>query len=113
MGLSERIESVNFSRDSARLAVTGGSPGRMGEVQVWDVAKGELLLSRQVTYDTIYGGVFSPDGKLVAFGCADKTVRAIDSVTGEQKLHQGAHEDWIRATVFNPSGTHLLSAVVI
>ncbi len=110
VGLSERIESVSFSRDSARLAVTGGSPGRMGEVQVWDVAKGELLLSRQVTFDTIYGGVFSPDGKLVAFGCADKTVRAIDSVTGEQKLHQGAHEDWIRACVFNPSGTHLLSA---
>lgn len=110
VGLSERIESLNFSADSGRLAVTGGSPGRMGEVQVWDVAKGELLLSRQVTFDNIYGGVFSPDGKLVAFGCADKTVRAIDSTTGEQKLHQGAHEDWIRAVVFNPSGTHLLSA---
>lgn len=110
VGLSERIESLSFSPDSARLAVTGGSPGRMGEVQVWDVNKGELLLSRQVTYDTIYGGCFSPDGKLIAFGCADKTVRAIDSITGEQKLHQGAHEDWIRACVFNPAGTHLLSA---
>jgi mono/diheme cytochrome c family protein len=110
VGLSERIESLNFSPDSTRLAVTGGSPGRMGEVQVWDVAQGNLLLSRQVTFDDIYGGVFSPDGKLIAFGCADKTVRAIDSTTGEQKLHQGAHEDWIRACVFNPSGTHLLSA---
>ena len=110
VGLSERIESLNFSHDSARLAVTGGSPGRMGEVQVWDVAQGNLLLSRQVTFDDIYGGVFSPDGKLIAFGCADKTVRAIDSTTGEPKLHQGAHDDWIRACVFNPSGTHLLSA---
>ena len=110
VGLSERIESLNFSPDSARLAVTGGSPGRMGEVQVWDVMQGNLLLSRQVTFDDIYGGVFSPDGKLIAFGCADKTVRAIDSTTGEQKLHQGAHDDWIRACVFNPSGTHLLSA---
>ncbi len=110
VGLSERIESLNFASDSTRLAVTGGSPGRMGEVQVWDVVKGELLLSRQVTFDNLYGGVFSPDGKLIAFGCADNTVRAIDSTTGEQKLHQGAHEDWIRACVFNPSGTHLLSA---
>ncbi|MGN6546329.1 MAG: DUF1549 domain-containing protein [Aureliella sp.] len=110
IGLSERIESVAFSSDSARLAVTGGSPGRMGEVQVWDVEKGELLLSHQVTYDTVYGGAFSPDGKLVAFGCGDNTVRAIDAETGEQKLYQGAHEDWVRSCVFAPDGTHLLSA---
>lgn len=110
IGLSERIESVAFSGDSARLAVTGGSPGRMGEVQIWNVEKGELLLSHQVTYDTVYGGVFSPDGKLVAFGCGDNTVRAIDAETGEQKLYQGAHEDWVRACVFTPDGSHLMSA---
>ena len=110
IGLSERVESICFSPDSKRLAVTGGSPGRLGEVQVWNVESGELLLSHQVTYDTVYGGRFSPDGKLIAFGCSDNTVRAIDSVTGEQRLHQGAHDDWIRACVFNPKGTHVLSA---
>lgn len=110
IGLSERIESLSFSPDSHRLAVTGGSPGRLGEVQVWDVDSGELQLSHLVTYDTVYGGCFSPDGKLIAFGCTDNTVRAIDSETGEQKLHQGAHEDWVRACVFNPDGKHLVSA---
>lgn len=109
IGLSERIESVAFSHDSARLAVTGGSPGRMGEVQVWDVENAKLLLSHQVTYDTLYGGAFSPDGKLIAFGCSDNTVRAIDSESGEQKLFSGAHEDWVRACVFTPDGTHLIS----
>lgn len=110
IGLSERIESVSFSPDSKRLAVTGGSPGRMGEVQVWDVESGELKLSHQVTYDTVYGGCFSPDGKLVAFGASDNVVRAIDAETGERKLHQGAHDDWILTCVFNPSGTQLMSA---
>ncbi|MGN6133914.1 MAG: DUF1549 domain-containing protein, partial [Aureliella sp.] len=110
VGLSERIESVAFSSDSTRLAVTGGSPGRMGEVQVWDVASGKLQLSHQVTYDTLYGGTFSPDGKLVAFACSDNTVRAIDSETGQQKLYQGAHEDWPRACVFTADGSHLISA---
>ncbi len=109
IGLSERIESVAFSHDSSRLAVTGGSPGRLGEVQVWDVESAKLLLSHQVTYDTLYGGAFSPDGKLIAFGCSDNTVRAIDSETGEQKLFSGAHEDWVRACVFTPDGTHLIS----
>jgi mono/diheme cytochrome c family protein len=110
VGLSERIESLSFSPDSLRLAVTGGSPGRLGEVQVWEVTSGELLLSKQVTYDTLYGGRFSPDGQLIAFGCSDNTVRAIDSHTGEQKLHQGAHEDWIAACVFSPDGKHVVSA---
>lgn len=110
IGLSERIESVAFSPDSSRLAVTGGVPGRSGEVQIWDVASGELLISHQVSYDSVYGGCFSPNGKLVAFGCTDNTVRAIDAETGQQVLHQGAHEDWIRSVVFNPDGTHLLSA---
>ena len=41
VGLSERIESLAFSPDGKLLAVTGGSPGRFGEVQVWDVAKQE------------------------------------------------------------------------
>lgn len=109
VGLSERVQSLAFSPDSKRLAVTGGSPGRFGEVQVWDVESGALLLSHQVGYDTLFGGSFSPDGKLVAFGSADRVVRAIDSETGAQKLYQGAHEDWSLATVFNPSGTHVVS----
>lgn len=100
IGLSERIESVRFSPDGTRLAVTGGQPGRMGEVQVWDVAKRELLLSHSVTYDTVYGASWSPDGTLIAFGCADNSVRAIRADTGEQVLFQGAHSDWIRDTVF-------------
>lgn len=110
VGLSERIESISFSPDSRRLAVTGGSPGRLGEVQVWDVPSGELLLSKQITFDTVYGGCFSPDGKLVAFGCSDNTVRAIDAESGAQVLHQGAHDDWILACVFSPDGKHLVSA---
>ncbi|MCR9292805.1 MAG: DUF1549 domain-containing protein [bacterium] len=110
VGLSERIESLAFSPDSQRLLVTGGAPGRWGEVQVWNVESGELELSKRFGFDTIYGGCFSPDGKLIAFAASDNVVRAIDSSSGEQRLHQGAHEDWVLACVFNPDGKHLLSA---
>src|SRR5439155_16955597 len=45
VGQSERIESARFSPDGKLLAVTGGSPGRFGELQIWDVEKREMKLS--------------------------------------------------------------------
>ncbi len=109
VGLSERVERVRFSPDGTKLAVTGGNPARMGEVQIWNVADGALVLSRPVSFDTVYGGCWSPDGKLVAFGCTDNSLRAIDAATGEQVLFQGAHEDWVLDTVFAPKGDHVIS----
>ncbi len=109
VGLSERIESVRFSPDGTRLAVTGGLPGRMGEVQVWDMAKKKLSLSVPVTFDTVYGASWSPDGSKISLGCADNSVRAIDATTGAQVLFMGSHNDWALDTTFSSDGSHVIS----
>ncbi len=109
VGLSERIQSLAFSPDGKLLAAVGGSPARLGEVQVWNVAKRELQLSVPMTYDTLYGVSWSPDGSRIAFGCADNSVRAIDAKSGTQVLFQGAHDDWVLGTVFNKDASHLIS----
>ena len=109
VGLSERIESLAFSPDGKRLAVTGGLPARMGEVQVWEIAKRKLLLSVPVTFDTVYGASWSPDSTKIAFGCTDNSVRAIDAKTGNQVLFMGSHNDWVLDTVFSADGSHLMS----
>ncbi len=109
IGLSPRIESVRFSPDGLRIAVAGGNPGEFGEVQIWNVAERKLELSRIIGDDTIDGVSWSPDSKLVSFGCKDTTLRVIDASTGQQVLFQGAHDDWIRDTVFSADGQQLVS----
>ncbi len=81
----------------------------MGEVQVWEVARRKLLLSVPVTFDTVYGASWSPDGTKIAFGCADNTVRTIDAKTGEQVLFMGSHNDWVLDMVFSADGSHVIS----
>ncbi len=109
VGMSERVESVRFSPDGKLLAVTGGLPARMGEVQVWDVEDRKLKLSAPVGFDTLYGASWSPDGKLIAFGCADNTIRAVSAKSGKEVLYQGSHNDWPLDTVFSVKGTHVIS----
>ncbi|MCE9609230.1 MAG: hypothetical protein K8R23_03280, partial [Chthoniobacter sp.] len=109
VGLSERIQTVRFSPDGKRLVACGGRPAQMGEVQIWDVEKRRLALSVPVGFDTLYGAAWSPDGKLVSFGCPDNALRAIDAATGAQVLQQSSHSDWVLGTVFTQKGDQLVS----
>ena len=78
-------------------------------MQIWDVAKRKLRTATPVTFDTLYGISWSPDGSKVAFGCADNTVRAVDPLTGRQVLQMGTHSDWVLGTAFSRDGLHLAS----
>ncbi len=109
VGLSERIQAVRFSPDGKRLAACGGRPAQMGEVQIWDVEKRKLTLSAPIGFDTVYGINWSPDGKVVSFGCSDNSVRAIDADTGQQVLLLISHSDWVLGTVFSQKGDQLVS----
>ncbi|MCE9607522.1 MAG: DUF1553 domain-containing protein [Planctomycetia bacterium] len=109
VGVAERIEKVKFSPDGTKLAVSGGLPARVGEIQVWDVATKKLLLSTSLSFDSLYGVSWSPDGKSIACGCGDNSVRVVDAATGKQTLYMGSHNDWALDTVFSTDGSHLVS----
>jgi len=109
IGLSERIQSLRFSPDGKWLAVAGGNPARFGEVQIWDAAKRKLTVSAPISYDTLYGVSWSPDSKLIAFGCPDNTVRAIEASSGKQVVQMGSHSDWPMSTTFSTKGDHIVS----
>lgn len=109
VGMSERVQSVRFSPDGKRLAAAAGRPAQMGEVQIWDVEKRQLLQSVPYGFDTVYGISWSPDNKLVSFGSPDKSVRAIEAETGKMVLQQSSHEDWVLDTAFTQKGDQLVS----
>ena len=52
---------------------------------------------------------FSPDGKQVVSGSADKTVRFWDVVTGAELQTLKGHSDYVRLVAFSPDGKQVVS----
>jgi WD40 repeat protein len=109
VGLSERIESIVFSPDGNTLLVAGGSAGRFGELQFWDWKKQKLLRSVMPSFDTVYGASYSTDGKRVSFGCADNSIRIIDTDTGKEIKRIDQHQDWVFGTALSLNGKHIVT----
>jgi WD40 repeat protein len=53
---------------------------------------------------------FSPDGKRLASGSLDQTVRLWDAERGQEVLTLKGHSDPVSAVAFSPDGTRLASA---
>ena len=109
VGRSQRITSLIYSSDGTILAATGGNPSLFGEVQFWDPASMKQLRAATFTADTLFGGRFSPDGKLFAFGGADNSARIIRTEDMEQKLKFDAHADWVMDSTFSVDGKHMIT----
>lgn len=109
VGQAQRIESLTFSPDGKILAAVGGSPGRFGEVQFWDATSHKLSTAVRSTYDTLYGGAFTPDGKKFAFGCSDNSARVVEVKSGKETLRIDHHADWVFGTAFSLEGKHLIT----
>ena len=109
LGKSDRILSLGFTPDGKTLVAVGGTPARLGEVQVWDVASRKMLRSVAATNDTLFGGSISPDGKYVAFGAADNALRAVEIETGKELFKAGQHEDWVLGAVYSTDGKRIVS----
>ena len=109
IGMSQRIEDLAYSPDGTKLAASGGSPGRFGEIQIWNVADNTLILSSQFSIDTLFGVSWSSDGKQIAFGCPDNSARTINAENGQQTLKFDHHTDWVIGSIFSLDDKHMVT----
>jgi WD40 repeat protein/tRNA A-37 threonylcarbamoyl transferase component Bud32 len=106
-GPTRGLWALSYSPDGRRLAVSGDT-----SVDVWNL-KGEeprrhTSLGGFTSY--VYAVAFSRDGKQIAAGGWDKTVKIWDVATGDEVRTLTGHTGFVRSLDFSPDGRTLVSA---
>jgi len=132
------VRDVAFSRDARLLALAGPdeepdfvlTEPMSGSIRLYEVEGGTEVRQIAISGFGVASVAFAPDGKTLAAGVGDRTVRLYDLVTGQERLprlgregalpprkkgenlHKGYDKAWAAACLaFSPDGSLLASGV--
>jgi WD40 repeat protein/serine/threonine protein kinase len=107
------ILSYCFSPDGTRLALAGFHPNLTGEVHLLDVNSGDEIIAPLKGHALwVNTAAFSPDGKRLATGSTDETIKIWDLTTGQEILTLRGHTAAVGELRFSPDGHRLMSVSI-
>ena len=116
-----KVLSVAYSPDGRYLASGGGTLLTQGEeqgeeqsvdiIKIWDIERRKELFPITVNSRHIVNSVaYSPDGRYLASGSADKTIKIWDTKTGTELSTLTGHSEAVNSVAYSPDGRYLASA---
>jgi WD40 repeat protein len=109
------VAAITFNADESAFASVGGD----GIPKIWTLpASGPPLMALRLAPALVPSAsspvalsalAFSPDGRQIAVGGADKLIRLYDAKTGAELRNLRGCTDWITALAFSPGGDRLLA----
>ncbi len=111
-GFGSQGRQVAFSPDSRRVVCPYRVGEVPGEVRVWDVATGNVLLVLRGHTQNVNGVAYSTDGLRIATASSDRSVRIWDAATGDELTTLGGHNCSILCVDFDPTGRRLATGSV-
>jgi WD40 repeat protein len=97
--------ALAFSPDGKTLIVGGER-----SLVIWSYEAGRCTSPRQFATETVRCLAFSADGRTLALGCDDGSVRLWDMPAARERAILEAHVDVVRSVCFSPNGRRLVSS---
>lgn len=82
---------------------------RQYPLQLWDASTNELLFNLEGHTNAVNSVAFSSDGKILASGSWDDTIRIWNSTNGQHLITFRGHRDGVSTVTFSPDGETLAS----
>jgi WD40 repeat protein len=110
-GFMDRIVALGFSPNGKLLATGGGAPSQDGEIKVFEIPSGKLVVEIKNGHsDEVFGVCFSPDGTKLATCAADKFVKVFEIPSGKFLKSFEGHTHHVLDVGWKSDGKLLASA---